>query len=177
MKKSTSIFLTFIAFLIIYILQANFFTWFTIAGVKPNLFIIFIAFLGLFAGKYMGIIWGVVVGLLLDIFMGKSVGTSAIMLGIIGIIGVVLDKNFSKDSRLTVILMMITSTIIYEIGTFIINSLMFSYEVVIWNFVRILLIETLYNAILTIILYPLIQRIGFKLEEIYKENKILTRYF
>lgn len=177
MKKKTSILLTFIAFLIIYILQANFFTWFTIAGIKPNLFVIFIAFLGLFGGKYMGIICGVIVGLLLDIFIGKSVGTSAIMLGIIGIMGVVLNKNFSKDSRLTVILMMVSSTLVYEIGTFIINFFIFSYDVVIWNFIRILLIETLYNAILTIILYPLMQRIGFSLEEIYKENKILTRYF
>lgn len=125
----------------------------------------------------MGIICGVIVGLLLDIFIGKSVGTSAIMLGIIGIMGVVLNKNFSKDSRLTVILMMVSSTLVYEIGTFIINFFIFSYDVVIWNFIRILLIETLYNAILTIILYPLMQRIGFSLEEIYKENKILTRYF
>lgn len=177
MRKNISIFLIFIAFIIIYILQADFFTWFTIAGVKPNLFVIFIVFLGLFGGKYMGLTSGVIVGLLLDLFMGKSVGISAIMLGAIGIMAGYLDKNFSKDSRLTIILMMMFTTLVYELGYYIINTLIFSYEVVIWNFIKILLIELLYNAILTIILYPLIQRAGFTLEEIYKENKILTRYF
>ena len=31
-----------IIFLILYLLQSNFFTWFNIAGVKPNLFILLV---------------------------------------------------------------------------------------------------------------------------------------
>lgn len=177
MKKNLAIFLICIAFIIIYILQANFFTWFTIAGIKPNLFVIFIVFLGLFGGKYMGIISGIVVGLLLDIFIGKNIGISAIMLGIVGIMARFLNKNFSKDSKLTIILMIILTTVIYELGSYIINTFIFSYEVSIWNFIRIISTETFYNAILTIIMYPFMQRVGFSLENIYKENKILTRYF
>lgn len=177
MKKNISIFLICIAFLIIYILQANFFSWFTIAGIKPNLFIIFIVFLGLFGGRYMGVVSGVIFGILLDLFIGKNVGISAIMLGIVGILAGFLDKNFSKDSKLTIILMIMVATFVYEIGVYVINTIIFSYEVVVWNFVRILLIEMFYNAILTIIIYPLLQKLGFALEEIYKENKILTRYF
>lgn len=177
MKKNISIFLICIAFLIIYILQANFFSWFTIAGIQPNIFIIFIVFLGLFGGRHMGVISGVIFGLLLDLFIGKNVGVSAIMLGIIGILAGFLDKNFSKDSKLTIILMIMATTVIYEIGMYVINTIIFSYEVVVWNFIKILLIEVFYNAILTIIIYPLLQRLGFALEEIYKENKILTRYF
>lgn len=177
MKKNISILLTFITFIIIYILQANFFTWFNIAGVMPNLFVIFVVFLGLFGGRYMGLISGITIGLLLDLFMGRNVGISAIMLGVIGIIAGFLDKNFSKDSKLTIILMVISTTLVYELGSYIINTIIFSYETEIWNFIKILLIELLYNAILTIILYPLLQKAGFALEEIYKENKILTRYF
>ena len=33
---------------VIYFLQSNFFNWFSIAGVKPNLFIVYILFIGLF---------------------------------------------------------------------------------------------------------------------------------
>ena len=55
MKKAVSILLMFIAFLIIYFLQVNFFTWFNIAGVMPNLFVVLILVIGLFAGKYAGI--------------------------------------------------------------------------------------------------------------------------
>ena len=168
MKKILSTIIIFLIFILIYFLQSNLFNWFNIAGVKPNLFVIFVLFLGLFGGKYMGVISGVISGLLLDFFMGKNVGISAIMLGAVGIIAGILDKNFSKDSKLTIILMIMATTFIYEIGSYIINSIIFSYEVAIWNFIRILLIEIFYNAILTIILYPLIQRLGFSLEEILK---------
>ena len=51
MKKTVSILLMFVAFLIIYFLQVNFFTWFNIAGVMPNLFILLIMVIGLFAGN------------------------------------------------------------------------------------------------------------------------------
>ena len=73
MKKAISILLMFIAFLIIYFLQVNFFTWFNIAGVMPNLFVVLILVIGLFAGKYAGISTGVVAGLFLDIFISKKI--------------------------------------------------------------------------------------------------------
>ena len=44
-------------------------------------------------------------GILLDLFIGKKVGISAIMLGIVGLIGGIFDKNFSKESRISIILM------------------------------------------------------------------------
>ena len=53
--------------ILIYILQANFFNWFRIAGIMPNLFIILILFIGLFGSKTMGSIYGLVIGLLLEI--------------------------------------------------------------------------------------------------------------
>ena len=177
MKRNVSILIMCIVFIIIYILQANFFSWFTIAGIKPNLFVIFVAFLGLFGGKYTGLTAGVITGLVLDFSIGKNVGVSAIMLAVVGILSSYLEKNFSKDSKITIILIMMASTLIYEVGVYVINAIIFSYEVVIWNIIRILVIEVLYNAILTIILYPLIQKIGYGLEKLYKESTILTRYF
>ena len=53
-----------ITFLIIYLLQSNFFSWFTIAGIKPNLIIIFVLFIGLFTNRMYGLTFGVIFGLL-----------------------------------------------------------------------------------------------------------------
>ena len=50
-------------------------------------------------------------------------------------------------------------------------------NVEIGSFLVILAIEIVYNLILTIILYPLIQKSGYYIENEYKGNKILTRYF
>lgn len=177
MKKIASVVIIFLVFILIYLLQANFFNWFTIAGVKPNLFVILIVFVGLFAGKYMGVSIGVVAGLLLDFFISKKIGISAIMFGIIGLLGGILDNNFSKDSKLTIIIIIFGTTALYEIGNYVINAFIYNYEVEIVNFAIQLGIEIVYNIILTIILYPLIQRAGNLLENIFKGNRILTRYF
>ncbi len=143
----------------------------------PNMFVILIMVVGLFAGKYAGISAGVIIGLLLDIFISKKVGITAITLGIVGLISALLDKNFSKDSRITIILMVIILTLLYEILNYAINAMMFSYSLEIIDFFIKLGIETFFNVLITIIIYPLIQKGGFALEDNFKESKILTRYF
>lgn len=164
-------------FLILYFLQINFFNWFTIAGVSPNLFVIYILLIGLFAGKRVGIPLGIGLGLVLDFFVSKKIGISAIMLGITGAIGGFLDKNFSKDSRITIILMTAVITLIYETGVYILNYFIISTSIEIVPFIKIVFIEMAYNIILVIIWYPIIQRLGHYIEEIFRENTILTRYF
>lgn len=177
MRNTIIIIATIIVFLISYFLQVNFFNWFTIGGVSPNLFIIIVLFLGLFAGKRLGIPMGIVLGILLDFFANKKIGISAIMLGIVGGLGGILDKNFSKDSKMTIILMTIAVTAIYEIGVYILNSMIMSINIEIIPFIKILLIEIIYNTIITIIFYPLLQKAGYYIEDAFREKQILTRYF
>lgn len=177
MKKILINVLLFITFIIIYILHSNLFSWFKIAGVMPNLFVIFILFIGLYSNKITGITYGIIIGLLLDLFIGKKVGITAIMLGAVSIMGVIFDKNFSKENRFTLIIMVMVSTIIFEVGSYFLSYFIYVNSIQIWPFIQILLIECVYNALLTIILYPLIQILGSKIEEEYKGNKILTRYF
>ena len=177
MKKTFTVILLIISFFIIYFLQTNFFSWFTIAGVSPNLFIIFILFISLFGGIKVGIPFGIIIGLFLDMIIGKTIGPSTIMLGIVGLIGGYFDKNFSKESRITIMLMIIGSTCIYEIGIYIFQIIQLSVNIEILEFLKVLLIEVLYNTILTIILYSLIQKLGYRLEDTFKGQKILTRYF
>lgn len=177
MKKTLAIIILIISFLIIYFLQANFFNWFTIAGVKPNLFIIFILFISLYGGTKVGIPFGVISGLYLDILLGKTLGINAIMFGIVGLIGGYFDKNFSKESRITIILMVIGSTIVFETGSYIMQIIKEAINIEVLEFIKTLAIEAVYNVALTTILYPLMQNLGYKMEEIFKVQKILTRYF
>ena len=177
MKKAVSILLMFIAFLIIYFLQVNFFTWFNIAGVMPNLFVVLILVIGLFAGKYAGISTGVVAGLFLDIFISKKIGVTAITLGLVGFIGALLDKNFSKDSRFTIMLMVISTTFIFESVIYVFNILRTDAVFEIFSFLKILLVEIIFNSLLTIILYPLMKKAGYYLENIFEDKVMLTRFF
>ena len=161
----------------IYFLQANFFTWFNIAGIKPNLFIVFILFIGLFIGNKLGFVFGLILGIFLDLLIGKSVGISGIMLAIVGLIGEYLDNNFSKDSRVTLILMVMGSTAIYELGAYIFQILRWNIALEILPFVKTIVIEVIFNVVLVIILYPIMQKAGNALERLFKNKSVLTRYF
>ena len=163
--------------ILIYILQANFFSWFNIAGIMPNLFVIFILFIGLFGNRTMGTIYGLVVGLFLDFIIGTRVGINSIGLGLIGFLAAIFDKNFSKDSRMTIMFMVLGATVIVESLVYFLNYVFLSINIEIINFIKILIVEIIYNLILTIIIYPLIQKFGYYIENEYKGNRILTRYF
>lgn len=176
-KKFIINLLLILTFIITYILHANLFTWFRIAGVMPNLFVILVLFIGLYSHRFMGAIYGIIFGLLLDFFISTKIGITAILLAIVGIIGTLFDKNFSKDNRITIIIMVILSTIVFEAGRCLTLYFITKNNVDIWPFIQILLIECIYNAILTVILYPLIQKFGNKIEAEYKGNTVLTRYF
>lgn len=143
----------------------------------PNLLVIIMLYIGLFMGRNSAIVYGVIFGLLVDIFISKRLGITSIMLAAIGTIADLFDKNFSKDNRITIMAMVGASTIIYEIGVYVLNYIFLNINIEIVAFTKILLIETIYNIILTIIIYPIMQLTGYDVEEEYKGSKILTRYF
>lgn len=177
MKKALSILCLILTFFIIYFLQANFFTWFNIATIMPNVYVILVLFIGLFVKRKIGLACGIGFGLYLDIVLGKTIGTSALALGIVGLLGEILSKNFSKDSRFIVCLMVIGTTAVYEIIVYLLTMLRTEGTVEILAFLKILLIEMFFNGLITIIIYPLIKKAGYYLENLYDDKFILTRYF
>lgn len=166
-----------ITFIIIYLLQTVFFSHFTIAGIMPNIFVILMLFIGLYMGRTMGIIYGISFGIFIDIWIGKNMGFTSIALAIVGLLSGVLDKTLSKDSRITVLLMGIISTIVYEVILYFLQYMLLGINVEVLSFIKILLIEVVYNMLIVIILYPLIKNVGYEIENEVKGDRILTRYF
>lgn len=177
MKKTIINIVLVVTALIIYYLQSNFFSWFNIAGVMPNVYVILVLLVGLFANQTMGVIYGGAIGLIIDILLGSQIGIHTATFAIIGFLAGVFDKNFSKDSRMTIMLMVLGATAIVEGLGYLLSYILLGAQVEIVSFLKILAIEIIYNVILTIILYPLIQKSGYYIENEYKGNKILTRYF
>ena len=167
----------YIVFIILYFIQADFFSWFTIAGISPNIFIIFILFLGLFTDNLFSIIMALLTGITLDLIVGRTACISPIIFSLVAIIAGYFDKNFSKDSKITIMIMVVGMTIVCETANYFLNAAIIESIVEIKSFVKILFVETLYNAILTIILYDIIIKLGYKLERQFKQKNILTRYF
>ena len=177
MKKFKSFLILILVFLIIYFLQFNFFTWFNIRGIMPNLFVVFTLFVGIFIGQRIGIAVGLFVGIVIDVIIGKQVGFTGIALGIVGYVGELLDKNFDKNNLLTLLAMVAIVTFGYElVNMFYIivrNGLNFN----IFIFLIMIVVEVLFNVLLVMIFYPLIKKIGHYFEEVFKVKRVLTRYY
>ncbi len=178
MKKIMIIVGIVIIYFFMYFLHVNFFDWFTIAGIKPNLFVLLVLFIGLYTGEKCGAISGFIIGLYTDFLFSNKIGGSAILLLIVGFAGGYLDKKFSKDEgKMTIIVMGIIATSFYEVMFYIYNMIVLSVEFNIGSFLYILSIELLYNVLLIIILYPIINRLGCYAENIFKNKDISPRYF
>lgn len=88
-----------------------------------------------------------------------------------------LEKDFSKDSKITVMLMCMTATAGYELFVYLYKGAVLSANIELLLFIKILVIEIIYNTLLTIILYPLMQKLGYKMESVFNRTQVLTRYF
>lgn len=177
MKKVViNIFLIMTMFCILF-LQLNFFNWFTIASVMPNLFVIYILFVGLYTKKYVVISYSAILGVLLGSLFAENIITTVISYMIVAFISVIFGKNFSKDSRMTIVVMVILATLMHAIFECTMNFFVVGSSYEIFSVTKIMVVECIYNAILVTILYPIFQKIGSWIEGEYRASKILTRYF
>lgn len=163
-----------IAFIIIYFLQANVFSNFTIAGIKPNLFIIFILIIGLFGNNFLSILFSVICGIWLDSLYSESIGITSAMLCLIGFMATWFDSLWSKDEKISIVIMVFIATFIFEFGSYFLKSIIFDFEIEIKIFFKILALEELYNVLLTIIFFGLIKKLGYGMERKLKRTNMYT---
>ena len=64
-----------------------------------------------------------------------------------------------------------------ELISYIYQIILFNLSIEIFAFIKIMLIEILFNSMIIIIVYPIIEKAGILLERIFTEDKVLTRYY
>lgn len=69
------------------------------------------------------------------------------------------------------------ATLVCEIISYILQIILFKLSFEVGAFVKIILIEVLFNSMIIIIIYPIIEKAGALLEKVFTENKILTKYY
>ena len=73
-------------------------------------------------------------------------------------------------------LISVGTTLIFEIIAYI-YKIINGASIEVLAFLKIVLIEIIFNLMIIIIIYPLIRKLGEKLEQVFNEDKILTKYF
>ena len=68
-------------------------------------------------------------------------------------------------------------TFICELVSYILRIVLLQMPVSAVKFLEIAVIEVIFNTMIVIIIYPILQKGGNLTQRIFTENKILTRYF
>ncbi len=162
---------------LIYLLQSTIFLNFKIFGVLPNLILIFLICVNIFTDRYIFFILAVLLGMLYDINFSSVLGVTSAAYILMGILNVYLSKIYYSNDKLIYILKTGILTITFNFIVYIIMLTLSLNNFEIINFIKISIIQAIYNIILTIILYPIIIKFGTKISEEYATENIFTRYF
>ena len=163
-----------LVFGLLYFLQANIFPLIPINGIVPNLFVIFILVIGLFGNNFLAILFGIISGIFIDLSYSEVIGITPAMLCLVGFIATWFDSLWSKDERISIIIMVILSTFIFEFGSYFLKSLILDFEIESGVFFKILAIEELYNVLLTIIFFGVIKKFGYMMERKLKRSNMYS---
>jgi rod shape-determining protein MreD len=164
----------FLIFQVLYFLQANIFPLIPIAGIVPNLFVIFILVIGLYGNNFLALLFGIIAGIWIDSLYGEVIGVTPAMLCLIGFIATWFDTLWSKDEKISIIIMVVLSTLFFEFGSYFIKSIILNFDLEIATFFKILFWEEVYNILLTIIFFGVIKKFGYMMERKLKRSNMYT---
>ncbi|MCK8825601.1 rod shape-determining protein MreD [Fuchsiella alkaliacetigena] len=148
------------------ILQVAYFSFYPLGGVIPDLLLIIVVILALFNGFRHGAYLGFLAGLLQDLFSGGLFGVNIVSKLLLGYtFGFLKQKIYYRNFAIPVALVILATVIDQLIFVILNNKLAFNLAV--WLRLRELLIPLLiYNALLSILIYPVI----YYLQRKYLQN-------
>ena len=152
------------------ILQSTVFDMIRIRGISPNFNIMIIVSFALLRGSKEGSIIGFFAGLLVDIVFGTTKGYLAIIGACIGYLCGRFNKDFYRENFVLPFILTLISTMVYGLGVsfpFLLRGKI-NYIYFIKN---IIVPETIYTIILSLVLYQIIYIINKKIEENEKTKR------
>ncbi|QZY56602.1 rod shape-determining protein MreD [Crassaminicella profunda] len=150
-----------VSFIIIinFLIQSTFLQHFRILGVLPNTSLIVVVGFSILWGKKSGAIIGFFTGMLQDILLGNMIGANALIYMLIGYNIGILEKKIYKDNHLAPIFFTTISTILYQLMYYVIMYIAHNGANIIFLFRKIVFLEVIYNAVLSIFIYSILYKL------------------
>ena len=153
-----------------YLLQTAIFPAFESAGIKPNLMLIVTAAFGFMRGPREGMLIGFASGLAVDIQSGDMIGFYALIYLTAGYVNGIFEQiYFDEDIKLPLLLIAGTD-LLYGCAVYFFTFLLRSDFRFLYYLNRIIIPETIYTIVITLIVYPLLLYVNRRLEEEEKRS-------
>lgn len=130
-------------------------------------------FLGISFNKYIGYSLTVVMGLILDLIIGEYLGIYAIGLSVTALVANIMKNKISDINRITTVTLTIILTIVYNLVIYVLSITAMDSNIMVIQFLKVVIIEIIYNSLLTILIYPILKKTTDKIQEIFEFKNIL----
>lgn len=141
-----------IIFLVTFFIQGTILNLFSINGATPNLILCLVTIFTFLYEDYNGLILGVVFGLLADLCMAQHLGVAAFSYLMVGLMIMIFRETINKENIISIIIVSISATLLFNLIYFIINACFGSvYSLIYWLKMQPLYI--VYNTVVLYILY------------------------
>ncbi|MBQ6321448.1 MAG: rod shape-determining protein MreD, partial [Lachnospiraceae bacterium] len=151
-------------------LQCSVFQIFQVASIKPNLLLIVTVSFALMRGRRGGLLTGFFCGLVLDLFFPGQIGLHAFLYMWIGYLCGYSFRIFYDDDIKTPVLLVAVSDLVYGFALYLLTFLMRGRIHFFYYLGRIIIPETLYTIVMTILFYRLLFSLNRSLEKTDKRR-------
>lgn len=153
-----------ILILLVYLIQLYFINERELFGVKPNLILILSIVISLWFGVYIGGISSLIIGIFTDMLFG-NIGIFTISYTIVGIIVGILNNNYRKESKMSLVYVTIIATFVFEISEYLCYLFLFNISSSIFYLLKQIVISSLLNIVIVYIIYSVIFKITESIED------------
>ncbi|MBE5847213.1 MAG: rod shape-determining protein MreD [Lachnospiraceae bacterium] len=156
--------------LVCFLLQTCVFHALAFNEIVPNLLIILTSSFGFMCGRKNGLLVGFSCGLLLDVFYGSVIGFNALVYMYIGYTNGSFRKVFFPEDVKLPLCLIALSDVFYSIVTYALLFLLRGRFHFGYYFSHIIIPEVIYTITVALVLYPIILRLNYRLEESEKRS-------
>jgi len=147
-----------------FIIQSTILSHVQVFGIIPNTALIIVVTYAYLRDDVEGAIFGFCTGLLADIFFGRIIGVSALLLMLTGFFSGKPFRDFYKENYIVPIIMIGAASIVYEFMFYVLNFLLLGRVNFFRYFAQIILPTAAYNLVLCVFIYRMIYGINRRLE-------------
>jgi cell shape-determining protein MreD len=149
--------------------QSNFFTWFNIFGIMPNLFLCLVIVLAVYLKRVDALIWSGIIGIWTALIYSTNVN-NIVFFVILSFVVSKIKSSFSTEVKLNLLLIVFFSGFLYNTAYYIFKCLKNSLSLDLTMFAKTFMIEGFFNIMLVLLFYEFIYY------KIYKKYLDLESY-
>lgn len=152
--------------IIAYVIQLNILNTNLFFGIKPNLILIMIVVVSLWYGIYTGTIFAMINGLFIDLLFNEHVGKYLVIYTLVAMIVGFFNQNFRKENKNSVIYVVIYSTAIFEILSYVYTVISNSLPINILSLLLVIITVSLLNIVIAYVLFNMFSYLGAKINKL-----------